>query len=204
MVDDWLYATSLLGTGLVSVVFLISLATYRKVPGRFLRQAGPLFLFPVLGFLSIASGVDLEDAVTLFLLAELLYLVFLFIGYVRGLLGLGPAGAAAAGAAFFLPVEPYLNAILMIGSVYLSFTVAGSLLQRMVMDRKGSGVVLASLILLTVSVVAQVFYEFEGALNFLRFALLAFLVSVALFELPLALSVPWGVVVNEPTAPSSR
>ncbi|MCL4308052.1 MAG: hypothetical protein M1126_01625 [Candidatus Thermoplasmatota archaeon] len=203
MVDEWLYATSLLGTGLVSVVFLISLGTYRKVLARFLRQAGPLFLLPALGFLSIASGVDLEDAVTLFLLAELLYLVFLFIGYVRGLLGLGPAGAAA-GAAFFLPVEPYLNAILMIGSVYLSFTVAGSLLQRMVMDRKGSGVVLASLILLPVSVVAQVFYEFEGSLNFLRFALLAFLVSVALFELPLALSVPWGAAVNEPAVMSPR
>lgn len=204
MVDEWLYATSLLGVGMVAVVFLISVATYREVLGRFLPRAGPLFLFPALGFLSLASGVDLDDAVTLFLLAELLYLVFLFIGYVRGLLGLGPAGAAAAGAAFFLPVEPYLNAVLMIGSVYLSFTVAGSLLQRMVMDRKGSGVVLASLIVLAVSVVAQVFYEFEGSLNFLRFALLAFLVSVALFELPLALSVPWGIAMNEPSVPSSR
>lgn len=202
--DGWIYGSSLLGLGFVTVVFLVSLATYRSVILRFLRQAGPLFLFPALGFLALVSGIDLYDAVALFLLAEFLYLVFLFLGYVRGLLGLTPAGASAAGAAFFLPVEPYLNAVLMVGSVYLSFTVTGSMLQRIVVDRKGSVSVLVSFLALSASVIAQVFYEFTGSVEFLRTGLVLFLVSAALFELPLALSLPWGQAAGDRVLPAAR
>ena len=193
MQDPWLYATSLFGLGFVAVAFLVSLATYRSVVLRFLRQAGPLFLLPFLGFLAMASGIDLNDAVTLFLLAEFLYLVALFVGYVRGLLGLRSTAAAAAGAVgFFAPWEPYLNAVLMIGSVYLAFTVAGTFLQGILSRRRGSVVVLVSFFVLSAAVVAQVFYEFQGSIGFLRAGLALFLVSAILFELPLVLSVPWG------------
>ena len=194
MQDLWLYATSLFGLGFVTVAFLVSVATYRSVLLRFLRQAGPLFLFPSLGFLAMVSGIDLNDTVTVFLLAEFLYLIALFLGYVRGLLGLRPpAAAAAAGSVgFFAPWEPYLNAVLMIGSIYLAFTVAGTMFQRILSDRKGSAVVLASFFVLSAAVVAQVFYEFQGSIGFLRAGLVLFLASAVLFELPLVLSVPWG------------
>lgn len=206
MQDSWLYATSLFGLGFVAVAFLVSLATYRSVVLRFLRQAGALFLLPFLGFLAMASGVNLSDAVTLFLLAEFLYLIALFVGYVRGLLNLRSTTAVAAAGTigFFAPWEPYLNAVLMIGSVYLAFTVAGTFLQGMLSSRKGSGVVLASFFVLGASVVAQVFYEFQGSIGFLRAGLLLFLASAVLFELPLVLSVPWGKPLPESTRSNPR
>ena len=204
-IDTWLYAASLFGLAFVIVVFLVSLTTYRTVALRFLRQAGPFFLFPALGFLVFVVGPDQGDAVTLFLMAQFVYLIFVFLGYVRGLLGLtGPATAAAGFGAFFGPVEPYLDGVLVIGSIYLAFTVTGSLLQRILIQRVGSVVVLASFLFLSAAVVAQVFYAFEGSVDFLRTALLAFLASVVLFELPLALSVPWGSSTAREETPRGR
>ncbi len=204
MIDEWLYACSLFGVVFVTVVFLVSLATYRSVTGRFLRRAGPLFLFPALGFLALAVGLDQADGVTLFLFAEFVYLVFLFLGYIRGLLGLTGPATVAGGTVFFAPLQPYLDGVLMIGSIYLAFTVTGSLLQRILINRRGSVVVLGSFIFLSASVVAQVFYEVEGSLDFLRVALFAFLASAMLFELPLALSVPWGMIVEEASSTNPR
>ncbi len=193
MQDPWLYAASLFGLGFVTVAFLVTLTTYRSVVLRFLRQAGSLFLFPALGFLVFVSGLYPGDAVTLFLLAEFLYLLALFLGYIRGLLGLRSTALAGVGAVgFFVPWEPYLNAVLMIGSVYLAFTVTATLLQSILSYRKGSVAVLASFFMLSASVIAQVFYEFQGSIGFLRTGLVLFLVSAVLFELPLVLSVPWG------------
>ena len=55
--DQLLYAGGLFGLGFATVVFLVSLGTYRSVAGRFLKTAGPFFLFPAGGSLALDTAV---------------------------------------------------------------------------------------------------------------------------------------------------
>lgn len=189
-----LYGVGLFGVGFTAAAFLIGLLAYQHLRARFVRVTGPYFLLPGLAFVALVVGVSETDAFTLFVLAEFVYLILLLQGYARGFLGLErtSGGAEGAGMVAVVGITPYAEAALTIGSIYLAFTVAASLLQRIFVDRRGSYAILASFLFLSASVVAQAFYELQGYRVFFQATVLALLGSVILFELPLALALPWA------------
>lgn len=184
------------GIGYCVVVLAVSAAAHREVLGQFFRWAGPYFVVPAVGFAMLVLGWATLDEFLLFVAAELVYTLFVFRGYLRGLIGRPPPVRPWTAVALLGAVQPYVAASLTIVSIYFAFTVTGSLLQRIFVDRRGSFMIVASLLLLSASVVAAAFYELQGYAQFFDAAAVSFLFSVMLFELPLALSVPSSAAVE--------
>lgn len=200
--DPLLYGAGIFGVGYTLIVLVISATAHREVLARFFGWAGPYFVIPALGFAVLLLGFSTPDAFLLFVLAELAYTIFVFRGYVRGLIGrTSPRRPWAAGALLLGAFQPYVAASLTIVSIYLSFTVTASLLQRIFVDRRGSFTIVASFLFLSTSLVSEAFFELQGYPVFFEAGALAFLFSVVVFELPLAVSIPFSTVV-EPSEPA--
>lgn len=195
-IDPILYAVGLFGVAYCVVVLAVSATSHREVLGQFFGWAGPFFIIPAVGFVMLVLGWDLGDQFLLFVAAELAYTMFIFRGYLKGLLGRPQPVRPWTAVVLLGAVQPYVAASMTIISIYFAFTVTGSLLQRIFVDRRGSFLIVGSLLLLSTSVVAGAFYELQGYSVFFEVTALAFLVSVMLFELPLVVNVPSSATVD--------
>lgn len=156
-------------------VFILSIFSFSNLRSQFLKASALFFVFSLITMILVTIlSYNTEDFFVLLVTAEFLLMVTLFYSYLKS-------------NAYFLSVlviSPYFEDIMVILSVYFSLYITGSILQAKSEERRGSTIVMASFILMDISLVLEAFYILKLNDSFMQIGVSLFVVSIMLFLLP--------------------